>query len=113
MILQPRIYFLINFKHEKPFYINVQKNWWLFTLFLLVLTPSSLQVFDWKEERPRAEGQSDEGRNQVKERRRFHSDEWVTVSASQIREVDVEPLDYDLDISREVDAHMWSICLIH
>ncbi|CAK6954504.1 pleckstrin homology domain-containing family A member 7-like isoform X1 [Scomber scombrus] len=59
-------------------------------------------VFDWKEERPRAEGQSDEGRNQVKERGRIQSDEWVTVPVTQIREVDVEPLDYDLDISREL-----------
>uniref|UniRef100_A0A4W6FY73 Pleckstrin homology domain containing, family A member 7a n=1 Tax=Lates calcarifer TaxID=8187 RepID=A0A4W6FY73_LATCA len=34
--------------------------------------------------------------------RRFQSDEWVTVTATRIREVDVEPLDYDLDISREL-----------
>ncbi|XP_042268725.1 pleckstrin homology domain-containing family A member 7-like isoform X2 [Thunnus maccoyii] len=59
-------------------------------------------VFDWQEERLGAEGQSDEGWNQVKERGRIQSDEWVTVSASHIREVDVEPLDYDLDISREL-----------
>ncbi|GLD61573.1 pleckstrin homology domain-containing family A member 7-like protein [Lates japonicus] len=59
-------------------------------------------VFDWQEERLGAEGQSDEGRNQVKERGRFQSDEWVTVTATRIREVDVEPLDYDLDISREL-----------
>ncbi|XP_041795816.1 pleckstrin homology domain-containing family A member 7-like isoform X6 [Chelmon rostratus] len=59
-------------------------------------------VFDWQEERPGAEGQSDEGRNQVKERGRIQSDEWVTVTATRIREVDVEPLDYDLDISREL-----------
>uniref|UniRef100_A0A4W6FX70 Pleckstrin homology domain containing, family A member 7a n=1 Tax=Lates calcarifer TaxID=8187 RepID=A0A4W6FX70_LATCA len=32
----------------------------------------------------------------------FQSDEWVTVTATRIREVDVEPLDYDLDISREL-----------
>ncbi|XP_047452488.1 pleckstrin homology domain-containing family A member 7-like isoform X18 [Mugil cephalus] len=61
-------------------------------------------VFDWQEERPRAEGQSDEGRNQVKERPRFLSEEWVTVTAKDIREVDVEPLDYDLDISRELST---------
>lgn len=59
-------------------------------------------MFDWQEERLGAEGQSDEGWNQVKERGRIQSDEWVTVSASHIREVDVEPLDYDLDISREL-----------
>ncbi|XP_056243527.1 pleckstrin homology domain-containing family A member 7-like isoform X5 [Seriola aureovittata] len=61
-------------------------------------------VFDWQEERLGAEGQSDEGRSQVKERSRIHSDEWVkvTATAAHIREVDVEPLDYDLDISREL-----------
>ncbi|KAM9352652.1 pleckstrin homology domain-containing family A member 7-like [Symphorus nematophorus] len=59
-------------------------------------------VFDWQEERPGAEGQSDEGRSQVKERGRIQSDEWVTVTATRIQEVDVEPFDYDLDISREL-----------
>ncbi|XP_076588688.1 pleckstrin homology domain-containing family A member 7-like isoform X10 [Chaetodon auriga] len=59
-------------------------------------------VFDWQEERPGAEGQSDEGRSQVKERGRFQSDEWVTVTATHVREVDVEPFFYDLDISREL-----------
>ncbi|KAM7415081.1 hypothetical protein PAMA_019759 [Pampus argenteus] len=59
-------------------------------------------VFDWKQERPRAEGQSDEGWSQMKERGRIQSDEWVTVCPTYIREVDVEPLDYDLDISREL-----------
>ncbi|KAK5901788.1 hypothetical protein CesoFtcFv8_007113 [Champsocephalus esox] len=59
-------------------------------------------VFDWKEERLAAEGQSDEGWSQAKERGRVQSDEWVTVSATHILEVDVEPLDYDLDISREL-----------
>lgn len=59
-------------------------------------------MFDWQEERPVAEGQSDEGWSSVKERRRIQSDEWVMATATRIREVDVEPLDYDLDISREV-----------
>ncbi|XP_063763294.1 pleckstrin homology domain-containing family A member 7 isoform X2 [Eleginops maclovinus] len=59
-------------------------------------------VFDWKEERLAAEGQSDEGWSQVKERGRIQSDEWVTATAIHIREVDVEPQDYDLDISREL-----------
>ncbi|XP_030587068.1 pleckstrin homology domain-containing family A member 7-like isoform X2 [Archocentrus centrarchus] len=63
-------------------------------------TPAS--VFDWQEERPVAEGQSDEGWNSVRERGRIHSDEWVLATATRIREVDVEPLDYDLDISREL-----------
>ncbi|CAJ1055957.1 Hypothetical predicted protein [Xyrichtys novacula] len=59
-------------------------------------------VFDWQEERPVAEGQSDEGRIQVKERERIQSDEgWVKVTA-HIREVDVEPQEYNLDISREL-----------
>ncbi|XP_029909289.1 pleckstrin homology domain-containing family A member 7-like isoform X2 [Myripristis murdjan] len=59
-------------------------------------------VFDYQEERLAAEGQSDEGWTQVKERGRIQSDEWVTVTAKHIREVDLEPLDYDLDISREL-----------
>ncbi|KAM4554344.1 pleckstrin homology domain-containing family A member 7-like isoform 2-T2 [Fundulus diaphanus] len=59
-------------------------------------------VFDWQEERPGAEGQSDEALHQVKERARRQSDEWVTVTARRVQEVDLEPLDYDLDISREL-----------
>lgn len=62
-------------------------------------------MFDWQEERLGAEGQSDEGWNQVKERRRFQTDEWVMARATHIREVDGEPFDYDLVISREVDTH--------
>ncbi|XP_034735239.1 pleckstrin homology domain-containing family A member 7-like isoform X2 [Etheostoma cragini] len=61
-----------------------------------------VSVFDCREERLAAEGQSDEGWNQVKERRRIQSDEWVTHTATRIREVDVEPLDFGLDISREL-----------
>ncbi|KAF7647280.1 hypothetical protein LDENG_00174780 [Lucifuga dentata] len=60
------------------------------------------KVFDWQEERPGAEGESDEGWTQVKERGRGQSDGWVSAIAIHIREVDVEPLDYDLDISREL-----------
>ncbi|XP_051237742.1 pleckstrin homology domain-containing family A member 7 isoform X5 [Dicentrarchus labrax] len=62
----------------------------------------SASVFDWQEERLGAEGQSDEGKHQVKERGRIQSDEWVTATATRIREVDVEPVDYDMDISREL-----------
>lgn len=69
----------------------------------VILTPAPSQVFDWQEERPLAEGQSDEGWNQVKERGRIQSDEWVKATATRVQEVDVEPFDYDLDISREVD----------
>uniref|UniRef100_A0A8D3BBQ3 Pleckstrin homology domain containing, family A member 7a n=1 Tax=Scophthalmus maximus TaxID=52904 RepID=A0A8D3BBQ3_SCOMX len=49
-----------------------------------------------------AEGQSDEGPSRGKERGRIQSDEWVTLTPSLVREVDVEPLDYDLDISLEL-----------
>lgn len=59
-------------------------------------------MFDWQEERPRAEGQSDEGLNRVKESGRRQSDEWLTVTARRVQEEDLESLDYDLDISREV-----------
>ncbi|XP_039664112.1 pleckstrin homology domain-containing family A member 7-like isoform X2 [Perca fluviatilis] len=61
-----------------------------------------VSVFDCREERLAAEGQSDEGWNQAKERGRSQSEEWVTATATRIQEVDVEPLDYDLDISREL-----------
>ncbi|XP_034031779.1 pleckstrin homology domain-containing family A member 7-like isoform X11 [Thalassophryne amazonica] len=59
-------------------------------------------VFDWQEERLGAEGQSDEGRSQTKEMAWIPSDEWTKVTVTHMREVDLEPLDYDLDISREL-----------
>lgn len=68
-------------------------------------------MFDWQEERLGAEGQSDEGWNQVKERGRIQSNEWVTATATHVREVDVEPFDYDLDISREVESHLLGLFL--
>ncbi|XP_016519945.1 pleckstrin homology domain-containing family A member 7-like isoform X13 [Poecilia formosa] len=64
--------------------------------------PSSPSVFDWQQERPGAEGQSDEGLNLVRERETRDSDEWMTVTARRVQEADLEPLDYDLDISREL-----------
>ncbi|XP_071005058.1 pleckstrin homology domain-containing family A member 7-like isoform X2 [Oncorhynchus clarkii lewisi] len=53
-------------------------------------------------ERLGAEGQSDEGRRELKERERIQSDEWLTVMATPMRGTDMEPLDYDLDLSREL-----------
>ncbi|KAM9568660.1 pleckstrin homology domain-containing family A member 7-like isoform 22-T24 [Salvelinus alpinus] len=53
------------------------------------------------EERQVAEGQSDEGRSELKEKR-IQSDEWLSVMAMPMREMDMEPLDYDLDLSREL-----------
>uniref|UniRef100_A0A4W5L4P7 Pleckstrin homology domain containing, family A member 7a n=1 Tax=Hucho hucho TaxID=62062 RepID=A0A4W5L4P7_9TELE len=38
----------------------------------------------------------------LKERERIQSDEWLTVMATPMREMDMEPLDYDLDLSREL-----------
>ncbi|XP_019750281.1 pleckstrin homology domain-containing family A member 7-like [Hippocampus comes] len=57
--------------------------------------PPPASAFDWREERPGAEGQSDEGHKEG-------GDEWLTAKATLVREADVEPLDYDLDISREL-----------
>ncbi|XP_062318054.1 pleckstrin homology domain-containing family A member 7 isoform X4 [Osmerus eperlanus] len=54
------------------------------------------------EERQRAEDQSDEGSGVPKEREKLQLDEWMTVIAKPMREVDLDPLDYDLDISREL-----------
>nr|XP_029541603.1 pleckstrin homology domain-containing family A member 7-like isoform X5 [Oncorhynchus nerka] len=53
-------------------------------------------------ERLGAEGQSDEGRRELKERERIQSDEWLTVMATPMRGTDMEPLDYDLNLSREL-----------
>uniref|UniRef100_A0A674AMP7 Pleckstrin homology domain containing, family A member 7a n=1 Tax=Salmo trutta TaxID=8032 RepID=A0A674AMP7_SALTR len=38
----------------------------------------------------------------LKERERIQSDEWLTVMATPMRGTDMEPLDYDLDLSREL-----------
>ncbi|XP_061750476.1 pleckstrin homology domain-containing family A member 7-like isoform X2 [Nerophis ophidion] len=54
--------------------------------------PPTSSVFDWREERQVAEGQSDEG---AKER-------WSVKAATLVRETDVEPLDFHLDISKEL-----------
>ncbi|XP_037109907.1 pleckstrin homology domain-containing family A member 7-like isoform X10 [Syngnathus acus] len=57
--------------------------------------PPPASEFDCREERPGAEGQSDEGHKEG-------GGEWLMAKARLVREVDVEPLDYDLDISREL-----------
>ncbi|XP_054632972.1 pleckstrin homology domain-containing family A member 7-like isoform X2 [Dunckerocampus dactyliophorus] len=62
-------------------------------------TDPPASVLDWREERLGAEGQSDEGQSQGREKQ---SGQWVTAKAVLVRETDVEPLDYDLDISREL-----------
>ncbi|KAJ3596010.1 hypothetical protein NHX12_002419 [Muraenolepis orangiensis] len=68
-------------------------------------TAPSIQVFDPREERLAAEGQSDEGRGQMAEKGRSQSDGWMTVYGSvPVREKDLEPLDYDLDLSRELST---------
>ncbi|KAL0967963.1 hypothetical protein UPYG_G00260400 [Umbra pygmaea] len=61
------------------------------------------------EERQGAEGQSDEGRSEMKDRKRIHSDEWLTVMATPMvirhtSEIDLEPFDYVLDLSRELST---------
>ncbi|XP_021454419.2 pleckstrin homology domain-containing family A member 7 isoform X2 [Oncorhynchus mykiss] len=53
-------------------------------------------------ERLGAEGQSDEGHRELRERERIQSDEWLTVMATPMRGTDMEPLDYDLNLSREL-----------
>ncbi|XP_039512735.1 pleckstrin homology domain-containing family A member 7 isoform X15 [Pimephales promelas] len=37
-----------------------------------------------------------------RERERSHSDEWLTLSSTPMRELDLEPLDYQLDLSKEL-----------
>ncbi|CAL8295206.1 unnamed protein product, partial [Boreogadus saida] len=58
-----------------------------------------LQGFDPREERPGAEGQSDEGPGT--ERGSGQSEGWM-YSSCVARETDLEPVDYDLDLSREL-----------
>ncbi|XP_016341252.1 pleckstrin homology domain-containing family A member 7-like [Sinocyclocheilus anshuiensis] len=41
-----------------------------------------------------------------KERQRSRSDEWLTVSSTPMRELDLEPLDYQLDLSKEASVTM-------
>lgn len=57
----------------------------------------SEEVIDWQEERPIAEGQSDKGWGQ---RESVQSEE--RIKAKVVKEVDREPVEYDLDISREL-----------
>lgn len=54
-------------------------------------------MIDWQEERPIAEGQSDKGWGQ---RESVQSEE--RIKAKVVKEVDREPVEYDLDISREL-----------
>ena len=63
------------------------------------LDTAPLQGFDPREERPGAEGQSDEGPGT--ERGSGQSEGWMYPSCVA-REMDLEPVDYDLDLSREV-----------
>lgn len=46
--------------------------------------------------------QGEERPAEHKERQRSHSDEWLTMSSTPMRELDLEPLDYQLDLSKEV-----------
>lgn len=40
------------------------------------------------------------------ERQRSHSDEWLTLHSNPSRELDLEPLDYQLDLSKEVPLYL-------
>ncbi|XP_062869577.1 pleckstrin homology domain-containing family A member 7 isoform X3 [Trichomycterus rosablanca] len=46
--------------------------------------------------------QGEERPPERKERQRSHSDEWLTLHSNSSRERDLEPLDYQLDLSREL-----------
>ncbi|XP_056589411.1 pleckstrin homology domain-containing family A member 7 isoform X3 [Triplophysa dalaica] len=46
--------------------------------------------------------QGEERPAEHKERQRSHSDEWLTMSSTPMRELDLEPLDYQLDLSKEL-----------
>lgn len=46
--------------------------------------------------------QGEERPAEHKERQRSHSDEWLTLSSTPMRELDLEPLDYQFDLSKEL-----------
>uniref|UniRef100_W5KGJ8 Pleckstrin homology domain containing A7 n=1 Tax=Astyanax mexicanus TaxID=7994 RepID=W5KGJ8_ASTMX len=46
--------------------------------------------------------QGEEKPPEHKERQRSHSDEWLTLQSTPLRELDLDPLDYQLDLSREL-----------
>lgn len=46
--------------------------------------------------------QGEERPPEHKERPRSHSDEWLTIRSTATQEVDLEPLQYDLDLSKEL-----------
>ncbi|XP_017556153.1 pleckstrin homology domain-containing family A member 7 isoform X5 [Pygocentrus nattereri] len=46
--------------------------------------------------------QGEERPPEHKERQRSHSDEWLTLHSTPLRELDLEPLDYQLDLSKEL-----------
>uniref|UniRef100_A0A8C7M5E5 Pleckstrin homology domain containing, family A member 7a n=1 Tax=Oncorhynchus kisutch TaxID=8019 RepID=A0A8C7M5E5_ONCKI len=48
----------------------------------------------------------------LKERERIQSDEWLTVMATPMRGTDMEPLDYNLNLSREVPYSLRSALLL-
>lgn len=54
--------------------------------------------------------QGEERPPEHKERPRSHSDEWLTFystpSTPPMKEADLEPLDYDLDLNKEVAFHL-------
>lgn len=52
--------------------------------------------------------QGEEQHPEDQERQRSHSDEWLVVKAKPSREPDQEPLDYSLDLTREV----WTVTLV-
>lgn len=66
----------------------------------------SVQVFVGPDERASAEPQAP-----APQRSRIQSDGWATVTATAtcVQEDDVEPLEYDLDISREVESSTHSL----
>uniref|UniRef100_A0A8B9KH25 Pleckstrin homology domain containing, family A member 7b n=1 Tax=Astyanax mexicanus TaxID=7994 RepID=A0A8B9KH25_ASTMX len=46
--------------------------------------------------------QGEEKPPEHKERQRSHSDEWLTLQSTPLRELDLDPLDYQLDLSRQL-----------
>ncbi|KAJ8271472.1 hypothetical protein COCON_G00103310 [Conger conger] len=58
------------------------------------------QDFDWQLLERAVQGEEQPPEHQETQRPR--SDEWLTVRATPMRELDLEPLDYDLDLSREL-----------
>lgn len=109
---------------EVSLFLLVKKTWWQHPVLCFTVYIFPVCVVQWKREQEfdlqlleravqgeEAQGvrsvQGEERPPEHKERPRSHSDEWLTfrsmaTTPPPTHEVDLEPLDYDLDLNKEV-----------